>query len=57
MSMSPGVQAKLSLLGNRRNNLRYYPAAADGRKHTCAIIARVSADGVRAVAVRRDPRL
>lgn len=35
----------------------YYPAAADGRKHTCAIIARVSADGVRAVAVRRDPRV
>jgi hypothetical protein len=35
----------------------YYPAAPDGRQHTCAIIARVGADGVRAVAVRRDPRL
>lgn len=35
----------------------YYPAAVDDRQHTCAIIARVSADGVRAVAVRRDPRL
>lgn len=35
----------------------YYPAAADDRQHTCAIIARVGADGVRAVAVRRDPRL
>lgn len=35
----------------------YYPASADGRQHTCAIIARAGADGVRAVAVRRDPRL
>jgi hypothetical protein len=35
----------------------YYPAAPEGRQHSCAIIARVGADGVRAVAVRRDPRL
>jgi hypothetical protein len=35
----------------------YYPAAPDGRQHSCAIIARVGTDGVRAVAVRRDPRL
>lgn len=35
----------------------YYPTAPDGRQHACAIIARVGADGVRAVAVRRDPRL
>lgn len=35
----------------------FYPAAIDGRQHTCAIIARTGADGVRAVSVRRDPRL
>jgi hypothetical protein len=35
----------------------YYPAAPAERHHTCAIIARVGADGVRAVAVRRDPRV
>lgn len=35
----------------------YYPAPADDRHHSCAIIARVVADGVRSVAVRRDPRL
>lgn len=35
----------------------FYPAAPDDRQHTCAIIAQVGADGVRAVAVRRDPRL
>lgn len=35
----------------------YYPPAPDGRQHSCAIIARVGTDGVRAVAVRRDPRL
>jgi hypothetical protein len=35
----------------------YYPAADNDRQHTCAIIARVGADGVRTVAVRRDPRL
>ena len=35
----------------------YYPADPDGRQHSCAIIARVGSDGVRAVAVRRDPRL
>ena len=27
------------------------------RHYTCAIIARVGADGVRAVSVRRDPRV
>jgi hypothetical protein len=35
----------------------YYPAAVTGRQYACAIIARVGADGVRAVAVRCDPRL
>lgn len=35
----------------------YYPATPADRHHTCAIIARVAADGVRAVAVRRDPRV
>jgi hypothetical protein len=35
----------------------YYPAAPAERHHTCAIIARVGTDGVRAVAVRRDPRV
>ena len=35
----------------------YYPAAPAGRHHTCAIIARVGGDGVRTVAVRRDPRV
>ena len=35
----------------------YYPAAPAERHHTCAIIARVGADGVHAVAVRRDPRV
>lgn len=35
----------------------YYPAAPADRHHSCAIIARVAADGIRAVAVRRDPRL
>jgi hypothetical protein len=35
----------------------YYPAAPADRRHTCAIIARVVADGVRFVTVRRDPRV
>lgn len=35
----------------------FYPAAPPERRHTCAIIARVGTDGVRAVAVRRDPRV
>lgn len=35
----------------------YYPAAPAARRHTCAIIARIGAEGVRAVAVRRDPRV
>jgi hypothetical protein len=35
----------------------YYPTGIDDRQHTCAVIARVGADGVRVVAVRRDPRL
>jgi hypothetical protein len=35
----------------------YYPAVRAERRHTCAIIARVGADGVRAVAIRRDPRV
>ncbi len=35
----------------------YYPTASAERHHTCAIIARISADGVHAVAVRRDPRV
>ena len=35
----------------------YYPAAPAERHHTCAIIARVGADGVRTLAVRRDPRV
>lgn len=35
----------------------YYPAVPAERHHTCAIIARIDADGIRTVAVRRDPRL
>lgn len=35
----------------------YYPAVPAERHHTCAIIARVGADGVRTIAIRRDPRV
>jgi hypothetical protein len=42
---------------DRPTEVLYYPAVPAERHHTCAIIARVGADGVRAVAVRRDPRV
>lgn len=55
-AFGPGREAPM-LHPDSPTEVLFYPATPSDRQHTCAVIARVDADGIRAVAVRRDPRL
>ena len=55
-AFGPGREAPM-LHPDSPTEVLYYPAVPTDRQHTCAVITRIEADGIRAVAVRRDPRL
>jgi hypothetical protein len=55
-AFGPGREAPM-LHPDSPTEVLYYPEVPTDRHHTCAVIARLEADGIRDIAVRRDPRL